>query len=63
MANSAIKVLNAHPYYDIFQGDGWSNHTRVRRIRTDKGPIFKYVNGNQIHPKFINEILHNAGIK
>lgn len=54
---SDIKILKAHPYYDIFSGNGWSNHTRVKRIKTPTGIIYKHIAGIPIHNKKLQQLF------
>lgn len=42
-----MKILKAGTFgmFDIFQGSGWKNHTRVQERKTEKGIFLKHIDG------------------
>lgn len=46
-----MKILKAGTFgmYDVFQGMGWKNHTRVQARKTPTGIKLKHIDGNELH--------------
>jgi hypothetical protein len=52
-----MKILRAaFGFVDVFIGEGWSNWTRVRKIKTKNGSRVVYIKGNKLNHHQMNTL-------